>query len=104
MAIAKTDLERRMFNALRRIARDYRSAENLAKHGDCWLDGAEALEMAYENIQAEAMAAIKGVRLAKKPMHWMSVQETADKLYDLALSGELNAGEQHGGKTKGRAT
>lgn len=60
MAIAKTDLERRMFNALRRISRQYRSAENLLKHGDCGLEGAEALEMAYENIQAEAKAAIKG--------------------------------------------
>ena len=109
MAVAKTDLERRMFHALRRIARQYRSAESLLKHGDCGLEGAEALEMAYENIQSEARTALKGIRLAalnhaKKPLHWLSVQETADKLYELALSGELNAGEQHGGKTKGHST
>ena len=74
MPIAKTDLERRMFNVLRRISRQYWTAESLLKHGDCGLEGAEALEMAYENIQAEAKAAIKGVRLAPPSRHDLASQ------------------------------
>lgn len=57
----------RMRNALHRIAHGYRAPravhgmpENL-RHG---LDPDEYIEMAYENIQADAAAAVKGVRKA----------------------------------------
>lgn len=69
MAICKTDLEIRLFAALRRIAKDYQSAERLMRTGEkqYGCSGTEALEYAYENIQHEASLAIKGVRLAPKP-------------------------------------
>lgn len=63
MPTIKTELERKFYGVLRRIARDYRSAESLLKKGDCGLDGTEALEMAYDNLQWEAKSVIKGVRL-----------------------------------------
>lgn len=52
----------RYYDALKRIARQYRSAESLLRRGDCGLNGVEALEMAYENIQSEAIAAVRGKR------------------------------------------
>ncbi len=57
--------EQLYYDVLARISRDYRSAESLLKRGDCGLDGVEALEMAYDNIQASARAAIKGKRRPK---------------------------------------
>lgn len=62
MTTVKTDLERKLYTALRRIARDYQPAERLLRHGDCGLEGPEALEAAYDNLQWEAATAIKGIR------------------------------------------
>ena len=62
-----TGLELRLYTVLRRIAREYQSAERLLRTGEKqWgVSGTEALEMAYENIQQEAQIAIKGVRVPK---------------------------------------
>ena len=54
--------ELRYFDALRRIAKDYDSANKVIRTAGkrYALEGAEALAMAYENIQEEAAYAIKG--------------------------------------------
>lgn len=67
MATLTTPLEIKMYAALRKISREYMSAQRLLKSSDVdWgVSGQEALEMAYENIQEEAKRAIKGVRLPK---------------------------------------
>ena len=54
----------RMYEALRRISKDYQSSEQLrrASEEEWGLSYEEALEMAYENIQNEARMAIKGMR------------------------------------------
>lgn len=75
MAVIKTPLELKLFNALARISRDYRSSESLLRKGDCGLDGPEALEAAYDNIQWEAKSAIRGVR-APKPAREITQHET----------------------------
>lgn len=54
--------QQRLYDTLKRIAKDYRSAESILRKPDSGLDGPEELEMAYENIQDEAKVAIKGVR------------------------------------------
>ncbi len=56
--------ERLYFDALRRIARDYDSAEKVMRYADrrYGLDPTEALQMAYENIQNDAANAIRGKR------------------------------------------
>ncbi len=57
--------EQRYYDALKRIAKGYQSAEQVQRRAwkDWGLDSpGEALEMAYENIQAEAARAIKGKR------------------------------------------
>ncbi len=65
MAVAKTDLEIKLLTALKRIAayqppdRLRRGAENIG------LTAEEHIEMAYENIQAEAKNAVRGVRVAR---------------------------------------
>lgn len=66
MPKATTDLEKRLYDALRRIARDYMSSEELRRVAfrRYALDGDEAIEMAYDNVLGEAKAAIKGVRRA----------------------------------------
>lgn len=56
--------EQRYFDALKRIAKDYDSPERIGataekKYG---LRPAEAIEMAYQNIQHEASEAIRGRR------------------------------------------
>lgn len=56
--------QQRMYDALRRIARDYRKADSILSRPEMGLDGDENLAMAYDNIQSEAAAAIKGVRRA----------------------------------------
>jgi hypothetical protein len=66
MPTCRTDLERRLFTALKRIT-CYETAARLLKHGDCGLPGPEALEMAYENVLEEAKRAVKGVRMPKPP-------------------------------------
>lgn len=57
--------QQRLYDALKRIAKDYRSAESIIRKPDFGLDGPEELEMAYENIQREAKAAIKGLKRPK---------------------------------------
>lgn len=66
MPVCKTDLEKKLFGALKRITQ-YQAPQRLLKNAEKeWgLDPHEALEMAYENIQQEAKDAVKGVRLPK---------------------------------------
>lgn len=63
MPTISTTLEMRLFAALKRIA-SYQSPASLQRFSarEYGVDAAEALEMAYENVIAEAKAAIKGVR------------------------------------------
>lgn len=58
--------EQRLFDALRRISQ-YDSPERLRRNADkdYGLSGEEALEMAYENVIAEAKRAIHGQRRPK---------------------------------------
>jgi len=53
-----------MLDALKTIARDYKTPEQLEKNSekDSGLNYTEALEMSYENIQSRAKEASKGVR------------------------------------------
>lgn len=55
--------EQKLYDALKRITQ-YDSPERLEKRAlrDYGLNGAEAIEAAYENVRAEAKAAIKGMR------------------------------------------
>lgn len=57
----------RMLAALRKIANDYQTPEQIRKGSkDSWgLDADEALEMAYENLQNEAKSAAKNIRPIK---------------------------------------
>ncbi len=59
--------EQRYFDALKRIARAYDSASIVIRNAEkrYGLQGAEALEMAYDNLQAEAASAIHGKRRPK---------------------------------------
>ena len=68
MATARTALEMKLLRTLRRIAA-YATPARLQKHSgdDYGLPYEEALEMAYENMQAEAKGAIKGVRTLPAP-------------------------------------
>ena len=71
MAVARTPLEIKLHGALQKIAVQYDSAARLRKVAEThWgVSADEAIEMSYENIQAEAKAAIKGVRVSKpKPL------------------------------------
>jgi hypothetical protein len=57
--------QQRLYDTLKKIARQYMTPAQIARdaersHGT--LDRREYLEMAYENIQCEAKAAIKGMR------------------------------------------
>jgi len=54
--------QQRLYDTLKRIARQYRKSESILARPDVGLDPHECLEYAYDNIQAEAAAAIKGVR------------------------------------------
>jgi len=62
-----TPLEVRLYDALRTIARGYQSPTQLHRNAEreFGCDGAEAIEMAYENIQQLAANAIRGVRLRR---------------------------------------
>lgn len=55
--------EQKLYDALSRIAR-YESPERLHKTGpkQYGLSGPEAIEAAYDNVRAEAKAAIKGMK------------------------------------------
>lgn len=63
--------EQEYFDTLKRIARDYRKADWFMRDGGAnaiatyGVSGEEGLQMAYENIQAEAAAAIKGRKRPK---------------------------------------
>lgn len=63
---AKTDKrierEQRMYDALKKIARDYMTIKQIRKDAGGALSYTEYLEMAYENIKAEAAWAIKSLR------------------------------------------
>ena len=66
--MTNTPLEIKLYDALRRIAKDYQSSEQIKRRGvkDWGLDDpCEALEYAYENLQAEAANAIKGLRIKR---------------------------------------
>lgn len=58
----------KMYAALERIAKGYQTPDQLRRNSekDWGVSYEESLEMAYENLQAEAKAAIKGVRI--KPL------------------------------------
>ncbi len=63
-----TDLQKLQFNrmraALRRIALDYLTPDQLRQEAEVQygIEFAEVLEITYDNIQEEAKAAVKGVR------------------------------------------
>jgi hypothetical protein len=58
--------QQRLFDALKKIARGYVSPAQLQRNAErLGLSYEETIEMAYENIQAHAAAAIKGVRRPK---------------------------------------
>lgn len=65
------ELAQRLFDALKRITR-YSSPQELERIAErkYGLDGAEAIEMAYENVLEEARQAVRGVRRPadKKPL------------------------------------
>ena len=62
----KQSNEQRYYDALKRIARDYQTSDQLRRRaGQYGCDHVEELEMVYENIQGEANAAIKGRRRPK---------------------------------------
>lgn len=58
------DQQRRMYDALKRIARGYQTPDQLRRNSErqYGLDYAEALEFAYENMQQDARTAIRGLR------------------------------------------
>jgi hypothetical protein len=64
---AKQSDAQRFYDALKRITR-YQSAERLAATSEkqYGLEPQEALEMAYDNIQGEARAALHGKRRPKQ--------------------------------------
>lgn len=68
MTPAQLKQMKRMHAALRRIANDYQTPQQLERGSEkqYGLLYTYALEMSYENIQAEASAAIKGVRIPKE--------------------------------------
>jgi hypothetical protein len=69
MPTCRTNLERWLFAALKRIAR-YETPARLLKHGGetYGIPGVEALEAAYESVLEEAKRAVKGVRMPKAPV------------------------------------
>lgn len=55
--------EQRYFDALKRIAKDFQTSDQLRKHaGQYGCDHVDELEMSYENMQQVARDAIKGRR------------------------------------------
>jgi hypothetical protein len=58
----------RLYNVLHRIARGYMTPDQLRRRceKEYGIPYAEALEMSYENIQAEAGAAIQGLRQSRQ--------------------------------------
>lgn len=66
MSKVSTPLEIKLFDALKRIAA-YETPERLHRNADkaYGIDGAEAIEYAYENVLEEAKHATKGVRIRR---------------------------------------
>lgn len=66
MPVCKTELEQRLYDALKRITR-YENPDRLRKYGEknYGLSGDECIEMAYENVLQEAANGIRGVRARK---------------------------------------
>lgn len=64
-----TPLELKLFCALKLIAKGYDSPDRIRRNCEkkYGLPYEEAIGYAYENIQSEAAAAIKGLRLPKQP-------------------------------------
>jgi len=62
-----TPLEQKLYEALRKIAKDFQTAEQVKRTAQrsLGLEPEEALEMAYENMQGVAKSAIKGIRRPK---------------------------------------
>lgn len=62
-----TPLEIRLYDALKRIARDYQTPDQIRRSAekDHGLTPCEALEYAYDNIQQLAGNAIRGVRIRR---------------------------------------
>lgn len=60
----RTEREQRMYDALRRIAKEFQTPSQLQRSSErqYGLEYAEALEYAYENIQQLAQQTIKGMR------------------------------------------
>lgn len=58
----RLEREQRMYDALKRIAKDYMTLSQIRKDSGGALDYTEYLEMAYDNIKAEAARVIKGQR------------------------------------------
>jgi hypothetical protein len=56
--------QQRLFDGLRRIAKGFDTAERVMKYAerDYGIGPAEALEMAYENMQETARLALKGIK------------------------------------------
>jgi hypothetical protein len=65
MLVARTDLEIKLLGALRLIAA-YDSPERMRRDAakDGFMSFEEVIEMAYDNMQAQAKNAIRGVRVA----------------------------------------
>ena len=70
MSVIKTELERKLFDALKRISK-YASPSNLRRNAEraYGISADEAIEMSYENVIFEAKQTIKGVRLPKVKRH-----------------------------------
>ncbi|RRJ97841.1 hypothetical protein Ga0100231_005115 [Opitutaceae bacterium TAV4] len=65
-----SEREQKLYNALKRISQ-YAPPDNMRKHSEkaFGLDPDECIEMAYENVIAEAKAATKGMRRPKSNTH-----------------------------------
>jgi hypothetical protein len=67
MSQKRIDWEARFYAALVTIAKHYRTSRQVMQQSyRGGLEPAEALEYAYDNLQAEAQAALKGYRAPKK--------------------------------------
>lgn len=67
MPTCKTELEQRLYDALKRISR-YETPERLMRNamGTYGVSGEEAVWMAYENVREEAKRAVRNVRARKE--------------------------------------
>lgn len=70
MATLSIEAQQKLYDALKKIAREFQSPDQLRRNAerDYGLSVSEALEMAYENIQTLAADTIRGVRRPKQKM------------------------------------